>query len=40
MMVDPGTVSWSDADDLEVMLAARAGVQQAITEARRRGLQL
>lgn len=37
-IVDPADVDWSTQDDLEVALAAEAGIPQAVTEAKRRGL--
>lgn len=38
MVIDPADVDWTEQDDLEVVLSARDGIEQAIAEAKRRGL--
>lgn len=37
-MIDPEQVDWQEASDLEVQMAASAGIKQAIDEAKSRGL--
>jgi hypothetical protein len=39
MVIDPADVDWTEQDDLEVTLSARAGIPEAAAEAKRRGLE-
>lgn len=38
MVIDPADVDWADQDDLEVILSARAGIPEAVAEAKQRNL--